>query len=686
MKQYLTLSLFLFITCTFGQVDNRGVNLSNNSQTFSDNVKMVVVGVSKYQNVPSLNYAHTDAQAFYNFMISPTGGRVDTNNARILLNEKATAANIWTAVYWLLDATKAGETVIIYFAGHGDLERKTVSQPGFLLASDAPKVMYPAGGAIAVNMLQEFISTLVQTNKARVILISDACHSGKLAGGLEGVSNTSTALQAQWDNTIKILSSQPGELSQEGTKWNGGGGVFTYYLIKGLMGFADRNHDNKVTVQEIDMYLMDNVSKETNYLQNPSFSGDQMAVLTFVDTIALKKAKESEKNLTFNNTLLAQRGFEDQLSASLDSATARDYREFRYCIEHHYLVTDTSIVPYYTCAWDIYLKLKNNKNASPIINNVKYSLLAALQERYQIFMNYMINNNDFTEVLTYADTITRIMNKELEKTLLLVDSTYILYNHFKASVLSMKAWRAGFRRYKNLDEYLSLSDEALELEPDNAIHYFVKADLLSNLNKNDEAISYFEKVLEMSPRCSLASFAIGLHYMWNKDNNNAIKYFENTISIDSTYAYAYLNLIRIARKVKDETRAKTYSGLLEKINQQKSDVMSFLGQLSLDDGDKTKANFYFNKAIQIELQTPDVTNVVLKPYFLHNKYYNIACYYSLMEDKANALKYLEMSLQNGWIENKFKLNDFDHIKKDTDLDYIRNTKEFKELIEKYSKK
>jgi len=88
-----------------------------------------------------------------------------------------------------------------------------------LLAVDAPAASYMSGGTIGIGYLQDYLETLVQQNKAKVLLVTDACRSGKLAGGMEGAKQTTTALQAQWASIIKILSSQSGELSYESQKW-----------------------------------------------------------------------------------------------------------------------------------------------------------------------------------------------------------------------------------------------------------------------------------------------------------------------------------------------------------------------------------------------------------------------------------------------------------------------------------
>jgi len=70
----------------------------------------------------------------------------------------------------------------------------------------------------------------------------------------------------------------------------------------------------------------------------------------------------------------------------------------------------------------------------------------------------------------------------------------------------------------------------------------------------------------------------------------------------------------------------------------------------------------FNKAIEIK---PDYTFA----------WYNLACLYSLKKEKYKALKYLRKAIENGY-------KNLSHIRKDKDLDFIRNEKEFKEIIDK----
>lgn len=59
--------------------------------------------------------------------------------------------------------------------------------------------------------------------------------------------------------------------------------------------------------------------------------------------------------------------------------------------------------------------------------------------------------------------------------------------------------------------------------------------------------------------------------------------------------------------------------------------------------------------------------------------YNIACGYSLLSKKDEALDWLEKSIEAGF-------KDFDHMEKDTDLDNIRDDKRYKNLLEKAAEK
>jgi protein O-mannosyl-transferase len=287
----LPLALLLTATVLFGQQKSAAPLTPASKTTDQRATWAVVIGISDYQDpdIPDLRFAHRDAEAFANFLRSPAGGSLSGDQLQVLTNQNATAGRIAEALDALLEQTKEGDQVIIYFSGHGDVERKTVSQPGFLLCWDAPSRVYMGGGTYSLAYLQEIVSTLSTQNLAKVTVITDACHAGKLAGSqIGGAQLTAANLARQFANEVKILSCQPGELSLEGEQWGGGRGVFSYHLVEGLFGLADRNGDGIVSVGEMDRYLEDNVTTEAApQSQVPMLLGNKTERLATVDGAVL---------------------------------------------------------------------------------------------------------------------------------------------------------------------------------------------------------------------------------------------------------------------------------------------------------------------------------------------------------------------------------------------------------------
>ena len=203
--------------------------------------RAVIIGISDYQNIDDLKYAHKDALAFTAYLQSPAGGNVPRENIRLLTNQKATMGAIGYEMGWLLKNSEKGDRVFIYYSGHGDVEAKLIGDPGYLLPYDSPQELY-FSGAFSLDQFEKIIKTLSNRNQAQTIVITDACRAGKLAGSeIGGPQITAGNLATQVANEIKILSCQADEFSQEGPQWGGGRGVFSYHLIEGLVGLADKN-------------------------------------------------------------------------------------------------------------------------------------------------------------------------------------------------------------------------------------------------------------------------------------------------------------------------------------------------------------------------------------------------------------------------------------------------------------
>ncbi len=231
--------------------------------------RALVIGVSSYQHIDSLRFADDDAVEFAGYLLQNKTLQIHPDNLILLTNEKARSGDILAALSSLVDHSDTGDQIFFYFSGHGDVEVTEKDNMGYLLVYDTPKNNYATGG-ISVAMLQK-IFTSISEKGVRLFMVTDACRAGHLAGGAAGVSHTAKAFSAQWKNEIKILSAQPDELSFEGKDWGDGRGVFSFYLVKGMAGYADFNKDSLVTLSELEQYVGLQVSEATKYKQQPVF-------------------------------------------------------------------------------------------------------------------------------------------------------------------------------------------------------------------------------------------------------------------------------------------------------------------------------------------------------------------------------------------------------------------------------
>ena len=593
--------VFFICVSILGQDNKKGFEQLNTGEGSFNTIRAVIVGISDYINIASLDYADKDAVSFYNFLRSSAGGNIDSLNIKLLTNENANAIQIFEALDWITSVTEEGDLALFYFSGHGDLETKTVKQNGFLLAHDAPTAAYMAGGTIGIRYLQDYLETIVQINKASVILISDACKSGKLAGGMDGVSQTTAALQQDWTNIIKILSSQPGELSYESDRWGNGAGVFTYYLLQGLMGLADMNHDNHVNLKELDIYLSMNIPGETNFEQNPIFLGNPKTLLANVDSLTLASLLDNELSKPGSH-LLAMKGNE-QSSPSVDTTTSNLLKKFQFCLNNGQL-----IYPLGDNALNIYYDLKNREDLKSAVSSMKYSLIAALQNNSQKLINIYLQGKVEKEEPVDLD----LAYEELDEAFWLIDSTYILYDQIKAKHSFMESL---FYTTNEFDKRIDLLNECIFIQPDASYAYCELGRAYHDAKRYDDAITNYNKAIELSPRWKYPNYNIGIVYADLNKYETAIEFYQKAVEIDPNYTDALNNLGIVYKDLGDQKTALEYYNKALEIDSNYK-LANYNIAIILDDiGETDRAIDYYEKTIEID------------PYYAQ-AYYNLAIIYS----------------------------------------------------------
>jgi len=239
----------------------------------------VVIGVSDYKNantrLPSLKYANRDAEQFATFLKSESGGGFSEDRVKLLTDRQATTSNIRGALFDFLKKTVKEDLVVIFFAGHGIPDPDKPSNL-YLAAHDSD----PNRIAVTGFPMWDLDTALKRTIAAeRVVVLVDACHSAGVTEGIRGVK-IGDSFNKYFDQLAKVkpgrvvfTSCEGYEVSREAKKWGGGHGVFTWALLEGLKGKADKDGSGIVTLGEILDYVDITVRRETANEQHPTKAG-----------------------------------------------------------------------------------------------------------------------------------------------------------------------------------------------------------------------------------------------------------------------------------------------------------------------------------------------------------------------------------------------------------------------------
>lgn len=258
----------------------------------------VIIGVGGYEStaVPRLRYPVADADAVYQTLV--TVGGFKKENILLLTDKterKPTLRNIkWALGTFLARSAHKDDLVVIYFAGHGasEVDQRGVERDGlskYLVPIDAdPDDLYST--AMPMDEMQ---NVLARIEAERVTVFLDACYSGA-AGGRTFASTKSRTVNVDdifLDRLTRskgraiVTASRPSELSIELPEL--GHGVFTYYLVRGLEGYADLNRDGIVSLQELFEYLTQEVSRKSRAVggnQHPMLKGEMEGALPLTRT------------------------------------------------------------------------------------------------------------------------------------------------------------------------------------------------------------------------------------------------------------------------------------------------------------------------------------------------------------------------------------------------------------------
>lgn len=236
----------------------------------------LLVAVGIYKDNPSMNRP-TMLQEVQRFeQVLGFSENWDENHIKIITKEEATVGNILRGFQWLDEMEDENDICLIYLTTHGfplwfdrppfdendGMDEALATYTGFFPFSPIdPNRWEPMTNPFGIITDDQFNRCFNRLESKGVGVIVDSCHSGGFNDywsfniNMKNSFINGFADEIQGQNRIVVTSVPEADISY--------GSRFSHNLIDGLYGYADYNHDNKVTLEEAFYYSEDIVEDTT---------------------------------------------------------------------------------------------------------------------------------------------------------------------------------------------------------------------------------------------------------------------------------------------------------------------------------------------------------------------------------------------------------------------------------------
>ncbi|MBK7408456.1 MAG: tetratricopeptide repeat protein [Saprospirales bacterium] len=390
----------------------------------------------------------------------------------------------------------------------------------------------------------------------------------------------------------------------EGTQWGGGHAAFTYHLIQGLMGLADENKNDEVTLWEVDKFLSSTVTPEVApKAQTPFTDGDRNVVLALVDKKTLKQLQKKKEEELPAFDMVDTKGFEMSVIEKASEQTKTAYDGFLRTLKANQLLE-----PKEDCTDLYYKQLITQPGTESIRNTLTRNFAAALWDSSVDAFNVYIKSDSVRLAEMYkSDPKFSLYPAYLKRASELLDSTHYMYktlvgtyNYFQGKVKTVEYFETG-KPQAVLDEAMANQEKSLEFL-EIASSYFELAVANYNNHKIDQAIKYYQKAIELSPTWSQPYDGLGAIYRDMGKYEEARDMYAKALELSpkELLGPAHRNLGYVSYKLKDYASAE--SNLKEAIQYRPNDpfIYYYLGALYRDTKRPDDAESAFFKTIQLD--------------------------------------------------------------------------------------
>jgi class 3 adenylate cyclase/putative methionine-R-sulfoxide reductase with GAF domain len=221
----------------------------------------IVVGIDTCRSprIPKLSYAVADANAIA--AVLPSLG-FPSNRIDLLVNQQATSSEIRQAINEKFALMGPDDRLFVFLALHGhELESKG-SREGFLLTFDAELDNLPRTALPIMDLTR----SCARLPAKHILFAIDSCFSGYAVKRGNPPAAASLAVLTR-EPVVQVISA--GTEGQDAIE-DGGHGIFTKYLLKGLEGWADPDGSG-LTAIRLAAFVQERVVQASQSRQIPQY-------------------------------------------------------------------------------------------------------------------------------------------------------------------------------------------------------------------------------------------------------------------------------------------------------------------------------------------------------------------------------------------------------------------------------
>jgi tetratricopeptide (TPR) repeat protein/uncharacterized caspase-like protein len=601
----------------------RGLRPISGAPAATGKTYALLIGISQYEKVKSLEYADKDAELMAAFLKTPLGG-VDPANLVILTNKQATRAAIDDAVKsFVIPNAGAANSLIFFVAGHGiyleteqvpNTQRVIERKPYILTYDSNPQD--PKTTGYPMEEFREMVAEQAQ-RYGRVLVYVDACHAANIAG-IGGGSQVQDAVrqvfQGRAGDLDLMVASYANKYAFESSSFGGGHGAFSYFLVSGLNGSAAFPGADTLRWNELAHFVSDQVFRYTGGKQSPRDypSRDDLVVIPDVHRQGMDLQPAQPLSRDDQRDARNRQAYVTPVIESQNTAIRGEGDELSNAIARGALLAEDP-----SSAFEIAMRLPAG---SPARGEAERRLRIALEDQGQEAISRYLEGNqipqirgDFQRCARLFEEAGRLQPAGGESANF--DVSRALFCHGRALIFD--------RRYADAEQLLR---ESIDREPRRA--YAWNAIGISKLEQIgvrlsavqaaalfDDAAGAFRTAMRYAPYWAYPIHNLALTLSERGDFDGAIGTYRLAMDIAPQYSYLPYNLGLLYMRIGEPDEARRWFESAERISaayqrrggewKEKADALNALGTLALARNDSTRARRYFEAALAADSRNPN---------------------------------------------------------------------------------